>query len=94
MSPLPLSPDSHGLFTPLCFFCPQVEAAEDYATDAMLHELCKPDAESICPDVKDGEGKIQTCLVRCPIPPPPSSLPATGSVALFAPVPPCPGPEI
>lgn len=41
----------------------QEDAANDYQTDAMLHELCQPDAESICKDVEPGEGRVQDCLV-------------------------------
>jgi len=43
-------------------FKTQVEAANDYRNDAMLHELCEPDAASLCPDVKPGEGRVQQCL--------------------------------
>ena len=46
------------------FFFLQLEAADDFVADAMLHELCEPDAKSICPDVPPGEGRVQTCLVR------------------------------
>mmetsp|Transcript_18814 Transcript_18814/g.52452 ORF Transcript_18814/g.52452 Transcript_18814/m.52452 type:complete len:892 (-) Transcript_18814:83-2758(-) len=43
-------------------FRTQLEAADDYRDDAMLHELCEPDAASLCPDVKPGNGKVQECL--------------------------------
>jgi Golgi apparatus protein 1 len=41
----------------------QLEAAKDMATDVMLAEMCQADADSLCSDVKPGEGRIQTCLV-------------------------------
>eukprot|EP00951_Prasinocladus_malaysianus_P013425 scaffold101517_cov39-Prasinocladus_malaysianus.AAC.1 len=38
------------------------EAAEDFRNDAMLYELCVPDAEALCADVETGEGRVQQCL--------------------------------
>lgn len=33
--------------------------------DPMVWEACKDDAESLCKGIKDGGGRIQSCLVRC-----------------------------
>ena len=41
-----------------------LQGAKDYRTDADLHVSCKPDADTLCKDVKPGEGRIQDCLVR------------------------------
>ena len=38
------------------------QASKDYATDAMLHELCEDDAKVLCDGVKEGEGRVQECL--------------------------------
>ena len=46
----------------------QLEAAVDMATDVMLSEMCQADADSLCADVKPGEGRVQECLVRCCMP--------------------------
>jgi len=43
-------------------FRTQEEAANDFRNDAMLYELCVPDAEALCPDVKPGGGRVQECL--------------------------------
>eukprot|EP00951_Prasinocladus_malaysianus_P016396 scaffold127716_cov50-Prasinocladus_malaysianus.AAC.1 len=43
-------------------FRTQQEAAQDFRLDAMLHELCEPDAAALCADVEVGEGRIQECL--------------------------------
>jgi len=43
-------------------FRTQQEAAEDFRNDAMLYELCVPDAEALCPEVKPGGGRVQDCL--------------------------------
>ena len=40
----------------------QLAAAKDYKLDAMLNELCTPDAEKLCSDVEPGEGRTQECL--------------------------------
>ncbi|KAK9797745.1 hypothetical protein WJX73_005342 [Symbiochloris irregularis] len=40
----------------------QLEGSKDYRTDADLHAACKPDADSLCKNVKPGEGRIQDCL--------------------------------
>ncbi len=40
----------------------QLEAAADFKADAMLNELCTPDAERLCADVPAGEGRVQACL--------------------------------
>uniref|UniRef100_A0A061QLM5 Golgi apparatus protein 1 n=1 Tax=Tetraselmis sp. GSL018 TaxID=582737 RepID=A0A061QLM5_9CHLO len=43
-------------------FRTQEEGANDFRNDAMLYELCVSDAESLCPDVKPGGGRVQECL--------------------------------
>jgi len=43
-------------------FRTQIDAANDFRADAMLHELCEADAESLCPDVPHKDGKVQECL--------------------------------
>jgi len=40
----------------------QEQASKDYKLDAGVHELCQSDAETLCKDVKEGEGRVQTCL--------------------------------
>ena len=40
----------------------QQQASKDYKLDAGVHELCQSDAETLCKDVKEGEGRVQTCL--------------------------------
>jgi hypothetical protein len=32
--------------------------------DPMVWEACKDDSESLCKGIKDGGGRIQSCLVR------------------------------
>jgi hypothetical protein len=43
-------------------FQTQLEAADDFAADAMLSELCTDDAQVLCEDVKAGGGRVQACL--------------------------------
>lgn len=43
--------------------CRVLQGAKDFRTDADLHVACKADADSVCKDVKAGEGRIQDCLV-------------------------------
>ena len=38
------------------------QAADDFKLDAALNEKCSPDAEALCADVEEGEGRIQACL--------------------------------
>eukprot|EP00873_Tetraselmis_striata_P011681 jgi/Tetstr1/431945/TSEL_002252.t1 len=40
----------------------QKDAVEDFRTDAMLHELCQADADSLCEGVPAKNGKVQDCL--------------------------------
>jgi len=40
----------------------QIQAAKDFAVDAMLNELCTADAEALCADVTPGGGRVQYCL--------------------------------
>jgi golgi apparatus protein 1 len=42
----------------------KIAAANDYKADATLATACKDDAERVCAEVPDGEGRVQACLVR------------------------------
>ena len=45
-------------------FMAQLEAANDFRTDASLNEYCHADAALYCGDVEPIEGRVQDCLVR------------------------------
>eukprot|EP00878_Enallax_costatus_P015261 GHUV01015979.1.p1 GENE.GHUV01015979.1~~GHUV01015979.1.p1 ORF type:complete len:801 (+),score=251.73 GHUV01015979.1:135-2405(+) len=42
----------------------QLDASYDYRVDQTLHEACRKDAETLCPGVKLGGGRIQECLKK------------------------------
>jgi hypothetical protein len=41
----------------------QLVVANDYRADVQVAKHCKADAQRLCGDVKDGGGRVQSCLV-------------------------------
>lgn len=41
----------------------QLEAADDFRTDASLNQYCHEDAALYCADAEPVEGRVQDCLV-------------------------------